>query len=79
MLALSSQKAIYQNTISFYFQRAGQLSFVDFGSPSLSFVRDIDEIVYINLLDDFFWSQFNQGIGIGSTKEADVFAYSTLE
>ena len=39
----------------------------------------MDELVYINLLDDFFWSQFNQGVGIGSTNAWDVFAYSTLE
>ena len=38
-----------------------------------------EEVVYIDLLDDFFWSAFNQGVGIGSTKDADVFAYSNLD
>lgn len=79
VLALTSQSTIQQNTVSFYLQPAGSLSFVDFGSPSLSYIRDIEELTYINLLDDFFWSQFNQGIGIGSTSEEDVFAYNSVE
>ena len=44
VLALSSKKTISQNTISFYFQPKGQLSFVDFGAPSLSFLRDVEEL-----------------------------------
>jgi len=27
------------------------------------------------VLDDFFWSQYNQGVGVGSTDPADTFAY----
>ena len=37
-----------------------------------------DDIVYISMLDDFFWAAFNQGIGIGSTDVEDTFSYSIL-
>lgn len=36
------------------------------------------DIRYIELLDDFFWSAFNQGIGIGSTDLDDAYAYKEL-
>ena len=38
-----------------------------------------DDIRWIKVLDDFFWSAFNQGIGIGSTDIGDTYAYKGLK
>ena len=38
-----------------------------------------DDIRWINVLDDFFWSAYNQGIGVGSTDPEDTYAYSPIE
>ena len=78
MLALSTQGTISENTFSFYFQKAGQDSFIDIGSPQLSLLRRGEDLVWINCLDDFFWSAYNQGVGIGSTQDFDTFAYHTV-
>ena len=38
-----------------------------------------NDIRWINVLDDFFWSAFNQGIGVGSTDPEDTYAYSPVK
>jgi len=53
---MREQGQITQKTISFFFQPPGQGSSVDFGAPALSKIRDEDELVYINLQDDFYWA-----------------------
>jgi len=53
------QNKITENKVSFYFSPPGEVSFVDFGAPNLENVKNEKEIVYINMLDEFFWSQFN--------------------
>ena len=37
-----------------------------------------EDIRYINVLDDFFWSAFNQGIGIGSIEVEDTYGYDEV-
>jgi len=48
---------------------------IDFGEPQQSKIRDIDELVQINVLDDFYWSQFNTGVSIGKPTESSAFGY----
>ena len=57
--AMLEQNKITENKVSFYFSPPGEVSFVDFGAPNLENVKNEKEIVYINMLDEFFWSQFN--------------------
>ena len=53
---LVKQGVIDEKTFSFYF--TGQLggASIDFGAPQASAMRRQSELVYIGMLDDFFWS-----------------------
>ena len=66
MEELFNQRRINETTFSFLFKPPGQESYVDFGAPVLDNIRNQSEIVNVTVLDDFFWSQWNQGIAIGS-------------
>ena len=76
--ALIDQGFIEERKFSFYFSRVsdGPLSYVDFGAPQPQSMRDPSEIQYIKVLDDFFWSAYNQGVGIGGTSEEQTYGYS---
>ena len=39
-------------------------------------MRNPGDIRYINMLDDFYWSAYNQGVAVGSTRNA--FGYSSV-
>ena len=38
-------------------------------------MRDIDELVYIDVMEDFYWSQFNTGVSIGKPGNSNSFGY----
>ena len=62
--------------MSFLFQPPGAESQVDFGAPALSKIKDQDDLVYIDMEDDFYWSQWNTGVSIGDPiNPANTFAY----
>ena len=42
-------------------------------------MSSVDDIRWINVLDDFFWSAYNQGIGIGSIDPEDTYGYSPIK
>ena len=65
------QNVIDRSTVSFYFQSPGLVSFANFGEPDLSYLRTDSDLIYIDMLDDFFYSQFNQGVAIGSIDNED--------
>lgn len=66
MMALTNAGLISQNTFSFYIAPYGQESAMDFGAPKSDRMRDANELQYVNLLDDFFWSANCKGFALGS-------------
>ena len=42
-------------------------------------MKNPDEIQYIKLLDDYFWSAYNQGVAIGTLDFINTYAYETLD
>lgn len=69
MAALKNADVIQQTTFSFAMAPEGADSFIDFGEVNSDRMDDADSLVYIDLLDDFFWSANCQGFAIGSTKK----------
>ena len=54
---LVNANIINESTFSFFFQPPGEVSFVDFGDPQVGeFVKNPNDIVQIEMQDDFFWS-----------------------
>jgi len=78
--AMYNQNLIDQRRFSFYVARHEQdrLSFIDFGQPQPQNMKNPDEIEYIKVLDDFFWSSYNQGVAIGTTDVENTFSYQSL-
>ena len=73
-----SKGLISKNVVSFYFNGRSGTSYVDFGPPQLSAMRNGNskDLVYLEMTqDDFFWSAYNQAIGIGSTYNNFIFGY----
>lgn len=67
MSAMTNAGLISENTFSFSIAPFGQESFMDFGVPNASRMRDASEMQYIDLNDDFYWSANTQGFAIGDT------------
>ena len=67
MKALQKAELISENTFSFNMVPFGDDadSAIDFGKPRKSRMRDSDELVWIELQEDFFWSSYCQGFAIG--------------
>jgi hypothetical protein len=59
LAGLVDQGIIDEMTVSFYFTGQFGNAAVDFGKPQISAMRKKSELVYITMLDDFFWSAFN--------------------
>ena len=38
-------------------------------------MRDPSEMVYMEMLDDFFWSQFNTGVAYGSVSSDNMWGF----
>jgi len=73
--AMYNQGLIDERTVSFYFDQL-QTSYADFGQPQESAMSNIDDLVYFDMTDnDFFWSTYNQAVGIGSTQSSSVYGY----
>jgi len=70
MHALEKAGLISENTFSFYMANFEQESFLDFGKPKEDRMRDPDELRWIDLHKDFFWSAMCQGVAIGSFEHA---------
>ena len=66
MKALVNAGLISENTFSFYMSPADKESFLDFGKPKDSRMRDPLELRWVTLQQDFFWSSFCDGFAIGS-------------
>lgn len=66
--SMVNQGLINERKFSFYYtgSNSGLVSFVDFGAPQPQNMKDPTQIEYIKLVDDFFWSSYNQGIAVGS-------------
>ena len=73
------QGLIDQRTVSFYFN-GRETSYVDFGTPQTNAMRNKDDMEWFDMIeDDFFWSTFNQAIGIGSTEKQYVFGFGSAD
>ena len=66
MLALEKAGLISENTFSFYVSPEGSDSAIDFGKPRVDRMRDPDELRWIELNEDFFWSAYCKGFAIGA-------------
>ena len=76
---MHSQGLIAENIVSFYFNGRSGNSYVDFGPPKQNAMRGgtSRDLVYLEMTkDDFFWSSYNQAIGIGSTQNNFIFGYA---
>jgi hypothetical protein len=40
---------------------------------------DPGEMQYIKVIDDFFWSAYNQGVAIGSMDQSNTYGYQALD
>ena len=56
MKALVKNGLISSNVFSLFIAPSGQESFIDFGAPLISRMRDNRELQYLPANDDFFWS-----------------------
>lgn len=50
-------------------------SWIDFGEIRADSVDDVDDIVYLDLEDHFFWLQLVTGVGFGSLDEDDIYGF----
>jgi hypothetical protein len=66
---------ISTNAFSFYISDSGGESFVDFGMPNVAVMSDPMDSVDIAMLDDFFWSSYNQAFGFGDVTPANTYTY----
>lgn len=41
-------------------------------------MRNSADIRYIEMLDDFYWSAFNQAVAVGSTHQSNAFGYESV-
>ena len=73
--ALKENGFTTENTFSIFMRPKDKQSHIDFGTPQESAMRDPLDIVYTEVLDDFFWSMFNTGVAIGSLTPADMWGY----
>ena len=69
MLGLTNSGVISENTFSFNMAPKGSASSIDFGAPQESNMKNPEDLVYIDMLDDFFWSANCQGFAIGSASK----------
>ena len=67
MMALENAGLISQNTFSIKLTPYGEQSYIDFGEPQESRLKQSnwDWVEYITIEDDFFWSAMCQGFAIG--------------
>lgn len=57
--AMVRQGLITEPTFSFFFQRKGYVSYMDFGPAQTANMRDPEMLRSVKHLDDFFWAQYN--------------------
>ena len=64
--AMNQQGVITESTFSFFMRPVGQISFVNFGPPQLTNVREssVNDIFYFDVNEDFYWSTFTEGIAL---------------
>jgi len=63
-MALLNADLISENTFSFYMAPYGKDSSLDFGKPRVDRMRDVEELRWIDLNEDFFWSAYSGGFAI---------------
>ena len=73
--AMVRQGLITEPTFSFFFQRKGYVSYMDFGPAQTANMRDPAMLRSVKHLKDFFWAQYNQGVGIGGKTDVNVWGY----
>ena len=69
-MALYNARLISENTFSFYLVPSGETSKVDFGQPVLTRIKPSNQVQYIPLLEDFFWSAHCTGFALGTYDNA---------
>ena len=42
-------------------------------------MKNTNDIRYIELLEDYFWSAFNQGVAIGTTDPENTYGYGAVD
>lgn len=68
--AMVNEEIIDENTFSFYMNMAGESSYVDFGTPQQSAMKDPDDLQYMYPNEDFFWSFTNSMAAFGTIDNA---------
>ena len=70
MMALENAGIIDQNTFSIQLSPYGEQSHIDFGAPQEARMQHSNQVQYILLEKDFFWSAKCQGFAIGKTSNS---------
>ena len=73
--ALVESDIIPVNKFSFYFTEKSEMSWVDLGEPQQDNVRFDGELIELQMITDYFWSDFCQGVAIGDTSEENTFGW----
>ena len=66
MMAMENANLISENTFSFSMAPYGTDSAMDFGTPKESRMRDPEEMQWLSLNSDYFWSAHCRGFALGS-------------
>jgi len=69
MMGMVNAGLISTNAFSFYMAPYGKESSIDFGEPKASSMRDPNNLAYIDLLDDFFWSANCRGFALNGIED----------
>lgn len=64
--ALDNAGIIEEDTFSFHFDSNSNEAQIDFGAPVSERMSDPADLTYINLLSDFYWSQFCDGFAFNT-------------
>ena len=77
---LVESRIIDKDMFSFYFTEAGNLSWVDLGTPDYENVRSGSEIHDVQLIEeDFFYADYCQGVAIGDLSSENTMVWESSD
>ena len=66
MNKMMTDSTIDQQVFSFYLTDLQGSSYIDFGAPNTAVMSDVNDIIYIDIIDDdAWWTNYVEGIRFG--------------